>query len=70
MRRQSIHLTYLFFNGSREEAVEFYRNAFRAEVETMMRDKDRRTAPVRHGPPEPPRSLRFGMIPKKERTTC
>jgi uncharacterized glyoxalase superfamily protein PhnB len=25
MRRQSIHLTYLFFNGSREEAVEFYR---------------------------------------------
>jgi uncharacterized glyoxalase superfamily protein PhnB len=56
MRRQSIYLTYLFFNGSREEAVEFYRNAFGAEVETMMRYKDCRTATVRHGPPEPPRS--------------
>jgi uncharacterized glyoxalase superfamily protein PhnB len=39
MRSQSIHLTDLFFNGSREEAVEFYRNAFGAEVETMCATK-------------------------------
>jgi PhnB protein len=31
---------YLFFNGSCEEAVEFYRKALGAEVEIMMRFKD------------------------------
>jgi len=36
---------YLFFNGSCEEAVEFYRKALGAEVEMMMRFKDS---------PEPP----------------
>jgi PhnB protein len=30
---------YLFFNGSCEEAIEFYRKALGAEVETMMRFK-------------------------------
>ena len=36
---------YLFFNGSCEEAVEFYRKALGAEVEMMMRHKES---------PEPP----------------
>jgi PhnB protein len=31
---------YLFFNGSCEEAVEFYRKALYAEVEMMMRHKE------------------------------
>ncbi len=31
---------YLFFNGSCEQAVEFYRKALGAEVEMMMRFKD------------------------------
>lgn len=42
---------YLFFNGSCEEAVEFYRSALGAEVEMMMRFKDS---------PEPPQP---GMVP-------
>jgi PhnB protein len=42
---------YLFFNGSCEEAVEFYRKALGAEVEIMMRFKDS---------PEPPQP---GMVP-------
>ena len=42
---------YLFFNGSCEEAVEFYRKALGAEVEMMMRFKDS---------PEPPKP---GMVP-------
>jgi PhnB protein len=42
---------YLFFNGSCEEAVEFYRGALGAEVEMMMRFKDS---------PEPPQP---GMVP-------
>jgi PhnB protein len=42
---------YLFFNGGCEQAVEFYRNALGAEVETMARFKDS---------PEPPPP---GMIP-------
>jgi PhnB protein len=36
---------YLFFNGSCEQAVEFYRNALGAEVEMLMRYKES---------PEPP----------------
>jgi PhnB protein len=36
---------YLFFNGSCEQAIEFYRKALGAEVETMMRFKES---------PEPP----------------
>ena len=36
---------YLFFNGSSEEAIEFYRKALGAEVEMMMRFKES---------PEPP----------------
>ena len=36
---------YLFFNGSCEQAVEFYRTALGAEVEMMLRFKDS---------PEPP----------------
>jgi PhnB protein len=36
---------YLFFNGSCEEAIEFYRKALGAEVEMMMRFKES---------PEPP----------------
>ncbi len=31
---------YLFFNGSCEQAIEFYRKALGAEVEMMMRYKD------------------------------
>src|SRR5882762_8451870 len=31
---------YLFFNGSCEQALEFYRNAIGAEVEMMMRYKE------------------------------
>jgi PhnB protein len=31
---------YLFFNGSCEEAIEFYRKAIGAEVEMMMRFKE------------------------------
>lgn len=42
---------YLFFNGSCEEAVEFYRKALGAEVEVMMRFKDS---------PEPPQP---GLMP-------
>lgn len=42
---------YLFFNGSCEQAVEFYRQALGAEVEMMMRFKDS---------PEPPKP---GMVP-------
>jgi PhnB protein len=42
---------YLFFNGSCEQAVEFYRKALGAEVEMMMRFKDS---------PEPPQP---GMVP-------
>lgn len=42
---------YLFFNGSCEEAVEFYRKALGAEVEMMMRFKD---SPEPHQP---------GMVP-------
>ena len=42
---------YLFFNGGCEQAVEFYRNALGAEVETMARFKDS---------PEPPPPV---MIP-------
>jgi len=43
--------TYLFFNGSCEKAVEFYRQALGAEVEMMLRYKDS---------PEPPKP---GMVP-------
>src|SRR5258708_8343320 len=42
---------YLFFNGSCEQAVEFYRKALGAEVEMTMRFKD---SPVPHQP---------GMVP-------
>ena len=42
---------YLFFNGSCEQAVEFYRKALGAEVEMMMRFKES---------PEPPPP---GMVP-------
>lgn len=42
---------YLFFNGSCEQAVEFYRQALGAEVQMMMRYKDS---------PEPPQP---GMVP-------
>jgi len=42
---------YLFFNGSCEQAVEFYRKALGAEVEMMMRFKD---SPEPHQP---------GMVP-------
>ena len=42
---------YLFFNGSCEAAVEFYRKALGAEVEMMMRFKD---SPEPHPP---------GMVP-------
>ena len=42
---------YLFFNGSCEQAVEFYRKALGAEVELMMRYKES---------PEPPQP---GMLP-------
>jgi PhnB protein len=42
---------YLFFNGSCEQAVEFYRQALGAEVEMMMRFKES---------PEPPKP---GMVP-------
>jgi len=42
---------YLFFNGRCEEAIEFYRKAFGAEVEMMMRFKES---------PEPPKP---GMVP-------
>ncbi len=38
---------YLFFNGRCEEAVEFYRKALGAEVETTMRFKD---SPEPHQP--------------------
>jgi PhnB protein len=38
---------YLFFNGSCEEAVEFYRQALGAEVEMLMRFKD---SPEPHQP--------------------
>lgn len=33
-------MPYLFFNGRCEEALEFYRKALGAEVQTMMRFKD------------------------------
>ncbi len=36
---------YLCFNGNCEEAVEFYRQALGAEVETLMRFKDSPEAP-------------------------
>jgi PhnB protein len=42
---------YLFFNGSCEQAVEFYRKALGAEVEMIMRYKES---------PEPPQP---GMVP-------
>lgn len=42
---------YLFFNGSCEQAIEFYRKALGAEVEMMMRFKES---------PEPPKP---GMVP-------
>jgi len=42
---------YLFFNGSCEQAVEFYRKALGAQVEIMMRYKES---------PEPPQP---GMVP-------
>jgi PhnB protein len=42
---------YLFFNGSCEEAVEFYRKALGAEVEMTMRYK------------ESPEPLKPGMVP-------
>jgi PhnB protein len=42
---------YLFFNGTCEQAVDFYRKALGAEVEMMMRFKES---------PEPPQP---GMIP-------
>ena len=42
---------YIFFNGSCEQAVEFYRQALGAEVEMMMRFKD---SPEPHPP---------GMVP-------
>ena len=42
---------YLFFNGSCEQAVEFYRKALGARVEMMMRYKES---------PEPPQP---GMVP-------
>ncbi len=42
---------YLFFNGSCEQAVEFYRKSIGAEVEMMMRYKES---------PEPPPP---GMVP-------
>src|SRR5437867_3023516 len=42
---------YLFFNGSCEQAVEFYGKALGAQVEMMMRFKDS---------PEPPQP---GMVP-------
>jgi len=42
---------YLFFNGTCEAAVEFYRKALGAEVEMMMRFKES---------PEPPQP---GMVP-------
>jgi PhnB protein len=42
---------YLFFNGSCEQAVEFYRKALGAEVEMLMRFKD---SPEAHQP---------GMVP-------
>lgn len=37
---QGIIEPYLFFNGSCEEAVEFYRSALGAEVQMMIRFKD------------------------------
>lgn len=42
---------YLFFNGSCEQAVEFYKKAIGAEVQMMMRYKES---------PEPPKP---GMVP-------
>jgi PhnB protein len=42
---------YLFFNGSCEQALEFYRKALGAEIEVMMRYKES---------PEPPKP---GMVP-------
>src|SRR5215468_392485 len=42
---------YIFFNGSCEQAVDFYRKALGAEVEMMMRFKES---------PEPPKP---GMVP-------
>jgi PhnB protein len=42
---------YLFFNGSCEQAIEFYRKALGAEVEMIMRYKES---------PEPPQP---GMVP-------
>ena len=42
---------YLFFNGSCEQALEFYRKALGAEVQFMMRYKES---------PEPPQP---GMVP-------
>jgi PhnB protein len=43
--------SYLFFNGSCEQAIDFYRKALGAEVLMMMRYKDS---------PEPPKP---GMVP-------
>jgi PhnB protein len=40
MSNSTIVQPYLFFNGRCEEAVEFYRNALGAEVETTMRYKE------------------------------
>ena len=44
---------YLFFNGRCEEAVEFYRQALGAEVETLMRMKE---SPEGMSPDLPPGS--------------
>jgi PhnB protein len=45
MQDQRIVQSYLFFNGTCEEAVEFYKRALGAEVQMMMRYKES---------PEPP----------------
>jgi PhnB protein len=50
-KNSAVVQAYLFFNGTCEQAVEFYRKAIGAEVEMMMRFKDS---------PEPPPP---GMVP-------
>lgn len=50
-KNKKIVQPYLFFNGSCEQAVEFYRKVLGAEVEMMMRFKES---------PEPPQP---GMVP-------
>ena len=47
MRIQS----YLFFNGRCEEALEFYRHALGAEIQTLIRFKDSPEPPQAHMPP-------------------